>query len=244
MLRTVSLSKIFGGLSAVDSVTYEVGNESILGLIGPNGAGKTTFLNMVAGILNPTKGEIYFTDQNITEFTVPERVKIGIIKTSQISSVFTGLSVLDNVLVGLHWHQLGNWKDFFWGRSQEERNLRKATRVIKDLGLYDYKDKKVGAIPPGYKKLTELGMVMMLNPKLILMDEPTAGLVTEETKELSLVVEELSKSCKILIVEHRIGFIMSLAERITVMNKGKLIAEGTPEEIQRDVVVKKVYLGD
>jgi len=243
-LKVIDLTKRFGGLTAVDNVNYEMGEENLSALIGPNGAGKTTFLNLLAGGLKPTQGKIYMEGEDITALPVYKRVAKGLVKTFQISSIFDNLSVLENLVASICYHRLKNKRDFFFGQWEKEESVKEAERILKEVGLFDERHKKAGSLPPGYRKRLEIGLVIALKPKIILLDEPMAGLTHQETFEIMDEIRNLSRKHKIILVEHKMHVVMGLAERISVMHQGKIIADGTPDEISDNLLVRKVYLGE
>lgn len=254
VLKIEELSIAFGGLKAVDSLSFEIKEKEIFGLIGPNGAGKTTVFNCITQFYKPDNGKVYFkTNSGEIEDLVGKKpheiISKGLVRTFQNIELIRELTVIDNVLVGSHiefkasiFSQILRLPK---ARKEEEEFRKKAEEVLKYMGLYDIKDQLVAGQPYGVLKKIELARTLMLNPKLIILDEPAAGLNDTETLELIEIVREIRNkyNSAILLVEHDMKFVTDLCDRICAISFGKLLAIGTPEEIQDNEKVQVAYLG-
>lgn len=254
VLKVEELSIAFGGLKAVNSLSFEIKEKEIFGLIGPNGAGKTTVFNCITQFYKPDKGSVYFkTNSGEVEDLVGKKpheiISKGLVRTFQNIELIKELTVIDNILVGSHiefkasiFSQILRLPK---AREEEERFRKKAEEVLKYIGLYDIKDQLVAGQPYGVLKKIELARTLMLNPKLIILDEPAAGLNDTETLELIEIVREIRNkyNTAILLVEHDMKFVTDLCNRICAISFGKLLAIGTPEEIQANEEVQVAYLG-
>ncbi len=246
LLETEGLTKEFGGLVAVDEVDFRLEEGELRCVIGPNGAGKTTFFNLLTGGLEPTAGSVYLGDEDIVGKSPQEILDRGLARSFQISQLFNDLTVMENIRLGL----LGTTRErlrpsFIFSRIESDEELKEqAYRIAERVNLGDVADQKVSSLPHGRKRNLELGIALSTGADVLLLDEPAAGLTTSETEELIELIEDLSDDFTILLVEHDMNVVMGIAERITVLHNGQIIAEGTPEEIQEDETVKEVYLGE
>lgn len=249
MLAVKDLQKRFGNLRALDGVSLKVENGSITGLIGPNGSGKTTLFNIVSGFYTKDGGEIYFKGERIDGLTPDAIAKRGLCRTFQIAKAPEKLTVLENMLLAAKGQRGENPVSALFKRplvSRSERgNLHRAMELLTVLQLVALKNEYAGNLSGGQKKLLSLGRILMQDPDLILLDEPTAGVNPTLANDLLKTMRELQKELKktFLIVEHNMKIIANLCEKVFVLNFGKLLAEGTPEEIQQDEQVLKAYLG-
>lgn len=250
MLTVENLSKNFKGLKAVDNLSISLGEEEIVGIIGPNGAGKTTIFNLLTGLLNPEpKSKITFLNENITFMPSYKIARKGISRTFQKIKLFSNLTVLENVLIGA---QKNNESEFlstmFSGsnfRKNEQRIREYAIHILELFHISDLQNQIARDLPYGTQRIVEIARAIASKPKLILLDEPVAGMNAEESLFLSENIKDIRKKFKvtILLVEHDMSFVMNLCERIIVMNYGVKIAEGEPEKIRNNQGVIEAYLG-
>jgi branched-chain amino acid transport system ATP-binding protein len=234
LLQTTGLQRNFGGLRAVAGVDFELPEGETRALIGPNGAGKTTFVSLICGRVAPTAGTIRFEGTDITRMAPHRRVDLGIAYTFQITSIFENLSCFDNVaLAAQHGARRAN------GTGLNELTLETLERV----GLADRTEAKASTLAYGHKRLLEVGIGLALRPKLLILDEPTQGVSDGEIDNFCSLVRTIGESATVLLIEHNMSVVMRLADRITVMNRGQILSEGTPDEIRGDSLVREAYLG-
>ncbi|MDR7415390.1 MAG: ABC transporter ATP-binding protein [Armatimonadota bacterium] len=241
MVEAVKVRRTFGGIVAVDDVDFRVEVAEIRGLIGPNGAGKTTLANLLTGRLRPTSGRVYFEGEEITFLPPHRRVRMGIVCTLQIPSVLRGLSVFENVLLALQRTELRRPLDFL--RPQEEALRIRVRAVLDAVGLGDLREERAGALPYGHQRLLELAMALALRPRLLVLDEPTQGLSPEEIDNWIALIRRVAQTTTVLLIEHNLPVVLELAHRITVMDRGRILFEGTPREVEEEPAVQRVYLG-
>jgi branched-chain amino acid transport system ATP-binding protein len=235
LLTTKELTKVFGGLTAVDAVDVAVMPGEIRAVIGPNGAGKTTFVSLVCGRLPPSSGGIRFEGRDITGLPAHRRVRLGIAYTFQITSVFANLSVYDNVALAIQ----RTAADRRWTGSLREGVMSALSRT----GLGGRAQERAGALAYGHQRLLEVAMGLALRPRLLILDEPTQGLSDSEIENFIDLVREIAREATVLLIEHNMPVVMALAHRITVLDAGKVLAEGSPEEIRANAAVQAAYLG-
>lgn len=244
ILETRGLSRRFGGLQAVDGVDFRLMPGDFHSIIGPNGAGKTTFLNLISGVLKPSQGQVIFKGQDITRLPPHRMAHLGIGRSYQIANLFPALTVLENVRLAAQALGEDNYKLFTHHR-RFKKYEQKACDVLERVGLAARAGLPVLSLPHGDKRRLELAMLLAQDPAVMLLDEPTAGLATEQVPEFMDLVKAVSEQgdTTVVLVEHNMSVVMSLSDRISVMHQGRLLAEGTPAEIAADETVQAAYLG-
>ncbi len=248
-MKLENVHKHFGGVKAVNGVDFEIYSNRITGLIGPNGAGKSTIFNLITGFSEIDDGFIYFLDDDISYSSPKKTVDKGIVRTFQIPGELKTMSVLDNLLVSPMNHPgeslLFGWINRSKSKNFEKRTIELAEKNLEIVGLSHLINEKAENLSTGQKKLLELGRILMMNPKLILLDEPAAGINPTLIKNLSKVIQDINKNQKIdfLIIEHNMDFIMSISDEIIVMAEGQTLVKGPPKEIQKNQKVLNSYLG-
>jgi len=249
-----NLSMHFGGLKAVDNLSFQIKKDQIYGLIGPNGAGKTTVFNCITQFYQNNTGEIIFENKqgniiNLNEYPVDKVINQGLVRTFQNVELIKDLTILENVLVGGHIDfKLSVFEEVFRVgrvRKQEAAHKEKALEILNFLGIEAMKDVYAFGLPYGISKKVELARTLMTNPKLIILDEPAAGLNDSESAQLAKLIKEIKSryQCSILLVEHDMGLVMDVCDEICAISFGKLLAVGSPKEIQTNPVVQEAYLG-
>ncbi len=242
LLRIEHLNKRFGGLHALSDVNIVVKRGEILGVIGPNGAGKTTLFNIISGFLKPTSGRILFEGREIHRLPPAKIVKLGIARTFQIVKPLKNLSVYENILTAVGY--LNYFGLSFMKRWDEEQYRKRAEEIIELVDLDKYRNSISGALPLGLQKRIEIARALAVNPKLLLLDEPTAGMSYEESEEIKQIIKDVrDRGVTVMLVEHNVPFAVELTDRMYVLSYGKIIAEGAPEEIVKNEKVIEAYLG-
>ena len=228
LLRTEGLSKHFAGLTAVDGVDFDLPAGQIRALIGPNGAGKTTFVGMLCGRIAPSAGRVAFEGRDITALPAHRRVMAGMAYTFQITSIFARLPVLENVALAARRR----------GGGEQE-----ASSALARVGLEGRVDQLAGDLSYGHQRLLEIAMGLVQRPRLLILDEPTQGLADAEIADFKALIREVAAEATVLLIEHNMSVVMELADQVTVLNFGQVLAEGTPQEIHTDRAVQSAYLG-
>lgn len=245
LLEAHNLTKHFGGLAAVDQVDIAVAAGEIVGLIGPNGAGKTTCFNLLSGFLTPTSGSITFDGESILGLRPHHIVARGLVRTFQLTTLFQDLTVLENVLLGLHLHSRRGFGRVLFSLHEYPRDeLRRSHEVLAFTGLSPYADELAKNLPHGYQRTLGIAMAMATQPRLLMLDEPVTGMNFEESQHVMDLVKTIrDRGTTILLVEHNMKAVMGTCERIVVLNFGQKLTEGTPAEVGRNRDVIAAYLG-
>lgn len=250
MLKVVKNSLFFGGVAALSDVSFAVEKGEIFALIGPNGAGKTSMLNCISGLYHLTSGHIYFEDQEITKLPAYKRAELGIARAFQNIELFKHMTVLENLMLGRHVRMKTGLLagGIYWGKAQqeEEKNRYAVEEIIDFLEIEHVRNVPVGTLAYGLQKRVEVGRALALEPKLLLLDEPMAGMNSEEKEDMARFILDIheERNTTIVLIEHDMGVVMELSQHVAVLDFGMLIGYGTPEEIQRNPKVIQAYLGD
>jgi branched-chain amino acid transport system ATP-binding protein len=243
LLEVRGLTKSFGALLASDSVALEVREGETHAIIGPNGAGKTTLIAQLAGELRSDRGEVRFAGEDITPLSAPARSRKGLARSFQITSIYPDFSTLENVMLAVQAHAGHSFR--FWSPARGERALREpAQAILEELGLSTRASAQAGALAHGEQRLLEIAMALAVRPRLMLLDEPVAGMGTEESQRMIAFLSTLKGGKTIILVEHDMDAVFSLADRVSVLVYGRIIATGTPKEIRANPEVRRAYLGE
>lgn len=245
LLEAQHLRKEFGGLVAVDDVSIQITAGTTHSIIGPNGAGKTTLFNLLTGKYNPTSGKVIFKGQDITLLPVHRRAHVGIGRSFQITNIFPNLSVLENVRLAAQALSRDNYR-FLRRADSLDAHITRATHVLELVGLRDLAAAPANVLPHGGKRKLELAIILAADPEILLLDEPTAGMASEQVPELMRTIDEIRAQGNktIVMVEHNMNVVMGSSDRITVMHQGRVLSEGTPAQVSADKTVQSVYLGE
>jgi ABC-type branched-subunit amino acid transport system ATPase component len=242
IMRTENLCRHFGGIIANNAINVEFRTNQLKSIIGPNGAGKTTLINIITGLLPSTSGLVFYQDRDITNSPPHELFKLGICRTFQITSIFPGLTTFENVRIAKQSQRGGSFRLFSTKESLEEVN-DETWVILKRLHLDEMANVLAENLSHGDQRVLEIALAMAGNAKILFLDEPTAGMSSGETEHISLLIKGLTDSMSVVLIEHDMDIVMSISDEIIVMNQGKIIAEGSPQEIQLNEKVKEAYLG-
>jgi len=226
LLETKELTRIYGGLTAVNHVGFKLPQGEVHALIGPNGAGKSTFVGMVSGRIPASSGEVWFEGRNVTDLPAHRRIRLGMAYTFQITAVYERLSLADNIALALR-----------------DRTRAQILVALDRVGLADRADQITGDLSYGHQRLLEIAMGVAQSPRLLILDEPTQGLAESEIEGFNTLIRTLAGQTTILLIEHNMSVVMALADRITVLETGEILASGTPDEIHANAAVQEAYLG-
>jgi len=249
MLSLTGIGKRFGGLTALEAISFNVAKGSITGIIGPNGAGKTTLFNVATGIYPPSEGAVLLDGKNISALPSERRARLGLVRTFQNIELFGKMTVLENVMVGMHTQsKSGIFSCAFrmpWQMSEERRIRQKAKEWLAFVGIPELEGVEAGTLSFGKGRLLEIARAMALEPKLLLMDEPAAGLNSKETAELAELIKRIRDlGVTVALVEHDMDLVMDICDALVVLNLGTMLAQGTPRQIQDNPAVVTAYLGE
>jgi len=242
MLHTEGLTKRFGGIVAVDDVDFTLEAGELTSLIGPNGAGKTTFFNLLTGALAPTSGTITFRGEDITDHSPQETALLGLHRSFQITNVFPNSTVHENVRIAAQAHSSASWR--FWRNANAfAEQAEEAHRILERVGLDERADEPAAALSHGEKRKLEVAIAMAGDPEVLLLDEPNAGVSSESVDEVIDLIEDVAEDHAVLLVEHNMDVVMTVSDRIVVLNQGAVIADDDPEAVRGDPAVQEAYLG-
>lgn len=242
ILRTEELFRHFGGVIATNNVNVEFSDKQLKSIIGPNGAGKTTLINIITGRLPASSGKVFYKDRDITDKRAHELTKLGICRTFQITSLFFGLTVFENVRISKQVKSGGSLRILSSKSSLKEVD-EKAWAILERFDLQGKARVPSRNLAHGDQRLLEIAMALASEPKLLFLDEPTSGMSPAETEHIAQLIKELSKDISVVLIEHDMDVVMNISDEITVLNQGRVIAEGPPDEIQENTMVKEAYLG-
>ncbi|WP_276258895.1 ABC transporter ATP-binding protein [Haloglomus litoreum] len=243
LLETEGLTKRFEGVTAVDDVNLGVDEGTLKSIIGPNGAGKTTLFNLLSGGLEPTSGRVRLADEDITGLSPEEITRKGLARSFQITNIFEELSVLDNVRIAVQARERGGW-NFLQHVEAKTEYRERASELLERVGLLEFQDTEAGTLSHGDKRALELALVLALDPLILLLDEPFAGMSQFEIEELRDLLDDVAAEYTIVLVEHNIDVVMSVSDAVAVLENGSIIADAAPDDIRDDPRVQRAYLGE
>ena len=243
VLETIDLDKHFGGIIAANKVSLRVEKGARHALIGPNGAGKTTVINLLTGVLRPTSGRILLDGQNITPLEPHQRVRLGIARTFQINQLFADLTPIETLGLAVS-ERLGSGSDWWRLVGTKSGVTDETVSLLERFGLADVMDERTAVLPYGKQRLLEIALAFACKPRVLLLDEPAAGVPEAERHEILATIEALPADVTVLLIEHDMGIVFTFADRISVLVNGELFVEGAPDDVARDPRVKAVYLGE
>ncbi len=244
ILETKKIRKEFGGLVAVDDVSLQVHENTVHSIIGPNGAGKTTFFNLISNAIEPTSGKVYFRGKDISRMPMHRMIHLGMGRSFQITNLFPNLTVLENVRLAAQATGKDSFR-FLRSASHFRKYEERAWRILSQVGLADRGMSLAKTLPHGDQRKLELGIILAPDPILLLLDEPTAGMASEQVPDMMNLIRQIQSSGNktIILVEHNMNVVMNISDRITVMHQGSILADGTPKEISANAEVQNAYLG-
>jgi len=242
ILEIKHVSKFFGGLAANSDVSFAMDEGMIMGLIGPNGAGKTTCFNLLTKFLQPTRGRIVYRGEDITALAPAEVARLGVVRSFQISAVFPHLTVLENVRIALQRRRGGSF-DFWRSKRVLDSLNARAYELIADVGLSDFTHVAAVELPYGRKRALEIATTLALDPEMLLLDEPTAGMGHEDIERIAALIKSVAANRTVLMVEHNLSVVANLSHRITVLTRGRILAEGDYESVSNNPDVREAYMG-
>jgi ABC-type branched-subunit amino acid transport system ATPase component len=243
LLYTKDLRKNFGGLLAVNNANVSIEDRELRSIIGPNGAGKTTFINLITGRYPASGGNIFFQGRDITNQPTHELVRLGICRTFQITSIFLGLSAFENIRIARQ-SCLGGSLKFFSSKKNLTEVNESTWAILEKIGLQEKADQPAKNMAHGDQRLLEVGLALAGDPKILILDEPTAGMSPAETNHIAGLIRQLNKNLSVVLIEHDMEMVMAISDKITVFHQGLMIAEGSPKEIRENKFVMEAYLGE
>ncbi|SFB97862.1 amino acid/amide ABC transporter ATP-binding protein 1, HAAT family [Halobiforma haloterrestris] len=259
LLSTQNLTKEFGGITAVDGVDFRLEEDELCSVIGPNGAGKTTFFNLLTGVLEPTRGTIEFSPSggggldggaagsdgmiDITDAPSHETALLGLHRSYQVTNIFPTVSVRENVRVAVQAHRDGDSWRFWRNVDAFEDHVAEADAILERIGLLEYADEPAENLSHGEKRNLEIGIALAGDPDVLLLDEPTAGVSSEDVDRVTDIIEDVAEDHAVMLIEHNMDVVMEISDRVAVLNQGDLIAQGEPDEIRESEAVQRAYLG-
>lgn len=242
ILKAINLSKRFGGLAAVDDVSFEVTPLGVTSIIGPNGAGKSTLFNLLSGTFKPDSGSVLLNDQNVTRMSPEERLFSGMARSFQITNLFFDLTVIDNLRLASQALQSRSY--LYLPLNKCEIALARADELLVEFGLLESRNQLAGALSHGQQRRLEIAVTLATRPKLLLLDEPTQGMSQGDTQETAELIKQLGSKITVLLIEHDVDLVMDLSKAVIVMAQGKKLAEGSPQEVRSNPLVQAAYFGE